>query len=460
MNDIEIYKILLEAFNNYTGLKENDLPRYETYQYPQRLGRLSENLIERILRQMGDIELYLKLQAEIFKLAPEQSSILEMRIFAVINWLKDEMDKIKPVTPEKNLLVISMAVWGEQYTKKMLDYNFRSLMAYENLPCLCLEKTVILHLQTDEKTKKTILEAPIVTAMKAQGVIFEFSIIPSGLVNILKDGEIAYWMLGACASLGLEYAKSISAAFHHSYPDIFYSDKFFSECLSLSKTHKAILGSGFRSDESLMIPALSPYLTPLTLSIPAGDLIAHHLNNIHRCAWGNMVNNRPSYWLYPQSFVQMWESEEYFHLNIPHVMGYWLDNSVIKNLPKRFYHTMDSEMDFLIKGENYYMINDDEVYQCELSAPDRQTLFDSYVREDTVSQVIWNAISYRDTAKFFCREMKIKINRKIRPLPINYIPEKHVETMQRQLYNSLMALDPFSGITLATPRTHLGYIFE
>ena len=329
----------------------------------------------------------------------------------------------------------------------------KSLVAGE-LYTQAKEKRIIVYVATTELDKAAIQSSNIYKKMVDIGILFDWVIIPK------IDSDVAYWALGAVASLGLHYAKIHHASFHHSYPDIVYSGKFFSEMLRLSKKHRVILGSGMRSDEALMMPKIKHYAKDCALDIPCADLVAHHLDCIHPVAWGMMVNNRPAYWMFPESHVQIWESEAHMHINSPHVMAHWLDAGVVSRLPTRYYQTLDSEMDLICEDRDWYMICDDEAYQAELSAPDGQHLNDSYCHASGVAAFLWGCITHRDTAKFFFSEMRLPINREIRPASSNVIPISQVETLQRFLYNEIVSSDRFAGVKLARKRTHEGWIFQ
>ena len=59
--------------------------------------------------------------------------------------------------------------------------------------------------------------APIVNKIKALGVHFEYCVIPDSLMKQI-DVSSVYWLVGAAATLGIEYARACNAAFHHTYP--------------------------------------------------------------------------------------------------------------------------------------------------------------------------------------------------------------------------------------------------
>lgn len=460
MPDEDIYKAIMDDMKAYTGIDCSNFARHQQYPFPQRLARLSDELKVHTLRECGEITRYIDIQSKIHGLCPSQIRKEDIALLIIMSWLNRKMGCIDFYPSSNKPLVFSVAAWGDIYIRKLLDYCFKSLMAFENFPCLCAEMSVIAHVQTTEKGRDIINAAEITSRMRALGVHFEYAIIPDEIITSAQDERITYWLLGACASLALEYAKVTGAAFHHSYPDVIYSDKFFSELLRLSKTNTAILGPGMRSDESLMIPALSPYLTEESLCISSSDLIAHHLNCLHAVAWPYVVNNRPVPWTFPQSHVMIWESEEMVHFNCPHLNAWWLSHKIIKDLPRRYYQTMDSELDLICKGEDYYIPTEaDSLYQAELSAPDRQPLIDMYCDGVNAAQTIWNAVSHRDTAKFFMRGMRVRINREIRPKPSNTLRRDEVECLQRHICNTMMATDPYAHIELARSRTHRGYVF-
>lgn len=460
MRDLEIQQLIMQEVDSYTGLQGSCQPRYENYSYPQRLSQLNANLKVHVLREAGDYKKYLALQKEVFNLVPTQVSSEDRAIYEIISWLDAKLGAVTPDSQE-NSFVISLLAFGDEYVQKFVDFTAPSLLAQGNLPYLTKEKNITVYLHTDKKGHELIDKSSAIEKFRELGIQVEYVIIPEELLIHLKNPTIIYWLLGASASLGLHYAKALHATFHHSYPDLVYSDKFFSELHRLSKQHTSILGGGMRSDETLIMPRLEKYRNGYTLAVPSADLMAHHMDCIHMCSWAMVSNNRPNFWTYPQSHVIIWESEEMVHINSPHLMAHWVDYSVIKNLPVRFYMTLDSEMDLLCKNENYYVIQeDDEVYQIELSRPDRQAREDRYCDELGAAELLWSCVSHRDTMKFFFREMKIKLNRAIRPAPSNMMLKSHVEILQIHLYNTILSRDPYSTVQLARGRTHNGYLFR
>lgn len=446
--DLEIHQQIMDIVDEYTGISGNAQPRYKEYPYPQRLDYLSANLKTHVLRETGNIELFLALHEESGISATDPA-------YQIAKWLETQLDCISHY-PTADSLVVSLLVFGDEYADKLINYTLPSLMSPANFPAL--KKHIVLYIQTTQAIEKKINDSPIAELMKESGIEFFYVLIPESVASLLKRQDVIYWMLGASATLGIEYAKSRTAAFHHSYPDIVYSEKFFSELQRIDRP--IVLGSGMRSDQALIMPILDSYRQGQTISIPSADLMAHHLDCIHNVSWPFIVNHRSKYWDFPISHVMIWESEEHVHINSPHLMAHWLSYEVIKELPKRYYMTLDSEMDLICTGDFYVLQENDEAYQVELSPSDRQEMSDTFGSIYRAATNLWGCVSYRDTMKFFFTEMKVRINREIRKVPDNCITQKHVETLQKFLYNVILASDPYAGAGFKRKRTHIGWIFE
>lgn len=460
--DIKIYKEIFQCVDKYTGLPDCHNARYQFLPYPQRLYVLSEMLKLHVLRELGDIKLYLKLDAEMRALPEFQSSSSNNSTRDIVEWLDTNMDAAhapKTVSTREKV-VISVLVWGENYANKMLNRAFKSMMAQGNIPAMVISKYVIMHIQTDEKTKAIIEAAPIVKQMAEAGVHFEYIIFSDAISASLSDEVTKWWMVGAAASLAIHYAKRSQAAFHHSYPDVVYSDKYFSELIRLSAEHNSILGQAHRADESILLPNLAYYESEGKLQVPAADLAAHHLNSVHMGMFSLMVNNRSKFWTYPQSHVIIWEGAENLHFNCPHLNIMWLGSQVLKGLQSRYYMTLDSELDLICKGDDFYIPQEmDEIYLLEFSEQCKGQVEDIYTDAQSLGNYIWSRITHRDVLKFFVRGMKTKINRTIRPMPKNVLPENQISAEKNYLFNAIISTDPYIGVKLARQRTHEGRIF-
>ena len=456
--DFRIFHDIIQMRQNFLGIHDWTHPRYALYDYPQRLCLLSDMNRVYTLRELGHIPKFLEVENEINKMPGKQASPQDKCILDMATWVQTISNSIQPFASEKERVVISLFVYGN-YIDRCINVMFKSLMSPGNLAALCAEKQAIFHIQTDEKGQKAILESAIAQRMIALGAAFEFAIISDSLMEQLDSTSI-YWMVGAAATVGIEYARKSRAAFHHSYPDIIYSNRFFSELLRLTKLSPAILSPAHRTDESIMLPAAKKYEDKDCISIPSADLVALGLNAVHMCHWPTIVNNRPAAWVYPQTHSLVWETNEFMHFNCPHLNALWLAPEIIEKVPERFYISLDSELDFLCEGENFYIPQEtDDLYIVEFSNQGKQKVEDFYLTSENYSGYFWKLSTNRDNLKFFTRGMKLRINRDIRPAQYNTMAEDACMNEKVFLFNSIISKDPGVGTTLSRPRTHLGRIY-
>ena len=459
--EVRIFNEIIDMRRNYLGIHDWGHPRYPIYPYPARLCLLSDMNRVYVLREIGNMEKYLEIEREINSMPGKDPSPVDKCIYEMTIWTQESIKNMKPIETDstKEKIVLSLLCYGKDYTDKCLNYAFKSMMSEGNLKALCQEKTVIFHIQTDEKSKNTIENSPIVTKMKALGAIFEYCLMSDSLVEQI-DFSSVYWLVGAAATLGIEYARANRAGFHHTYPDIVYNDIFFSELVRVSKQQSSILSPAHRSDQATFLPSLKPYETDEAISIPSADLMALGLNAMHMCHWPTMVNNRTANWVYPQSHTVIWETPAMVYFNCPHLNALWLSPDVISAAPQRFYISLDSELDFLCQGDNFYIPQEDDyLYLVEFSNQGKQKVEDFFLESGLYANYFWKLSTNRDNFKFFTRPMKTKINRALRTNAQNVMDESAVVNEMVFLFNTIQSKDPGVGTTLIRPRTHLNRIF-
>ena len=457
--DFRVFNEIIEMRRNFLGIKSWGNPRYPYYPYPQRLCLLSDMNRVYILREIGSIEKYLEIEDEINKMHGKLPSPTDSCIYHQAKWVNEQIKAMKNIESEKEKVILSLLCYGKLYINKALGYMLKSLMTQGNLPALCKEKQVIFHVQTDENGRLDFEASPIIQKIKDLGAKFEYCIMPDSLVTEI-DMTSVYWLVGAAATLGIEYARTCNAAFHHCFPDIIYSDNFFAEIIRLSKFHASILAPGHRSDEAALLPSLKPYETNDVISVPSPDLVALELNAVHMAQWPGIVNNRPSHWSYPQSHNIIWETPNTIYLNCPHLNAWWLSKDVIAKSPQRFYISLDSELDFLCEGDNFYIPQVcDSLYLVEFSNQGKQKVEDVYLDAANYAGYFWNLSTNRDNFKFFVRTMQLRINRNVRPIPANIMDEQGAMNEMVYLFNTIQSKDPGIGTTLTRPRSHLGKIW-
>lgn len=453
--DYPIYAEIMKCCEEYTGMSGANVATYFMHPYPQRLYTLNHLLRWHQFREEGDIKRFLRLSEQLEALPGRQSHANDHFVVNLAKWLEDSLAEMKPldVTTPREKVVISVMAWGKDFVQRMNDYLFKSWFADGNMAYLASQKLVILNFHTTMDWIEAISSSEYGKKLQDLGVRFATTIIPKELTEGINRDTI-YWLVGASATLGINYAKVNGAAYHHSCPDAIYSSNYFKELLRLSGEHENILQIAMRTDECSMMKALMDYETESALSIPSEDLVAHSLNSLHITETLSLMNNRPALEAIPVGHKLYWESDNTLHMQSPHVNAAWLSFNSIKELPQRFYHSIDSELDLICRGANFYIPKaEDHLYIAELSHQSAYPTNDGYLHVREYGDLFWKVISIRDLLKFFYPGMTIAINRNLRPnAPV--MSEKQIVQEKEQLRYCILMADPFKGKKMARERLH------
>lgn len=453
--DYPIYAEIMKACETYTGMAGASVPGYFEKPYPQRLFSLNHLLKWHLLRELGDMDAFLRLSAEMQALPLRQSSKDDRFVVNMARWLNDELACInpKPIVTQRPKIVISLMVWGEEFVQKMLDYLVASWLAEGNIGLLAAKMHTTISIHSTWEDHEIITASPQVKQLRELGVNFAYIFIPDDIINGCNKDTI-YWLVGASASLGIEYARVNEAAFHHACPDAVYSAGYFAELLRLADKHHNILQMAIRTDESAMREALKPYEDGNVLSIPSPDLTSLSLNCIHSCELAGLMNNRPMLEAIPLGHKIYWESENEVRMQAPHLNAAWLSPESLKSLKPRFYHSIDSELDLIARGTDFYVPKaEDKFYIAELSNQSSFAGEDRFLHIGEYGKLFWSVISVRDLFKFFYPGMTVALNRSLRP-DAAVMPERQIAQEIEQLRYLILSADPYKGKKTARERLH------
>ena len=238
-----------------------DLSRYWTLPSPQRLYVLADLVKWNVLRESGDIDLYLTLADAIAALRPSGKHLDEF-VVTMARWLKERIHSLprdRAVT-RRSKFAMSVMLWGRDYTTRCVDTLFRSWLADGNMPYLGQHCRVLLHAHVDDEAYEVLRTHPIMRKLQDYGLNIFYDHIPRSLIDKCNyDQAATSGLVGMSASLGIAFARANEAGFHHIVPDSVYSDKYFKEILRIAETQDAILQNGFRTDASIMRPTLRFY---------------------------------------------------------------------------------------------------------------------------------------------------------------------------------------------------------
>lgn len=441
--DYKVRKRIVETYDEWAGHKLPDSSAYYfNMEYPQRLDTLRFLLKNWILRAMGDINLYLEIEAEIKALRPGDDA----PEVTAIKWLKSQLDSFKDVTPEPNILVIGLMAWGS-YIDKMTNGLFKSWLAPGNIPAL--KQPIIVHILTDNPDK--IEAAQSTKDLRALGVNFDYTLLPQALL----DWKEKYWLIGIGASLHLSFARHHRAAFHHSFPDTIYAEGFFAGLEKLTQSHRNILMTTHRTDEELMYRSLQPYITERDIIVPPAVLGAFSMNNMHTTALFCRVNTAPGNHLVPMKYFLIWESNDKIFTASPHINPIYLHADTISKLNDRYYVSLDSEMDFVITNDDFYVVQaKDNMCWSELTNRyEGGPADDQFIPFSDLPVVMWRAIMLHDTLKFFMKIGSVPVERTIRSkTPL--LEDAFIKAQHQMLCQMTLSADPFKGQSTKRKRQH------
>jgi hypothetical protein len=167
-----------------------------------------------------------------------------------------------------------------------------------------------------------------------------------------EDSNYKYWHLGMVHSLDLFFAKSLNADYHLTMPDTVYSQSLFAGLLrAADQGHTAIVKSAYRTNMNGTIPEIEPYRVEGVLSVPAANLTAISVRNIHTESIPTLMTHNTILNELPNVHVLIWESKDALHVMSPHQTILYLDRAVLDRLPNRYFMTLDSELDKIIPAD-------------------------------------------------------------------------------------------------------------
>jgi len=115
--------------------------------------------------------------------------------------------------PGVEIFTMGCIVWGEEYIRNFLRYNVRSMLAEDNLPALARQGRIVFSIVTDSAGEQRLHADPHFSRLLKVADV-EFTIIPDGLIEILRQGHLVrnfyvlYGMLDHCSIYFAEGAGS------------------------------------------------------------------------------------------------------------------------------------------------------------------------------------------------------------------------------------------------------------
>lgn len=330
---------------------------------------------------------------------------------------------------EGRRLLIAGSAWGKYYVDMLIDYCLPSLMA--SVDALIAERQLIISLHTDS-IARVENSAPVKRLME-KGVEFIFHPIDAN-TSIEK-----YAHLGLLQSVDLYLAKLLFADYHLLMPDHVYSEKHFEGLMRLVKEGKEAITRVCISTqwETIRQPLERYRQEDRTLTIPAADLIAIGLANLHPRSQGWMVRDGDTVNNMPSLHIAGLVTKDKLHIFGPHQSILYLTRQITFRLQPVIYNPIDGDMHKVIpRGVLIYKTRaEDEICLIEVATAEIPGGQFYKVDMERFCQIYWLSIpeapwSYNDM------EMIDPINRELL-LNQPYITEEAAIAARNHIITSL-----------------------
>jgi len=242
-------------------------------------------------------------------------------------------------------VVISIAVWGDDYLDLFVRYCLPSLGAPGNLIDID-DVPIHWHVFTNDSGKRYLTEREAFFNFKESTTI-RFEIVPSPLLK-MAQGDNKYWAYGGMSQTSFRYAAGLNAHVHFMNPDTVYSAGFFKRTLEIMDKEGAtvILSNSFRTIAETVRKELDNLkLNTETINLEACQLHSLGLKHLHP-AYGSSFPSPDEMrkGMLPRATVLGWQDGDNLILHTPHYQPILVSRNVIEQTMQLSYFTVDSSI--------------------------------------------------------------------------------------------------------------------
>jgi hypothetical protein len=241
-------------------------------------------------------------------------------------------------------LVMGFPLWGQEYTRRFLDYSLPSLLASLDVLDAAGWEMIIY---ADEVAHTLLKQADTAG-------VYSLRAMPDDIVERLHNQPmLKYSALAAVHHVIVRYAGLVGAGAHAACPDAIYSERFFERLFGLAERHPAIVGMNLAMANAARF-SLDEHRRGQVIAIPArtaGDLCLRGVNAEWRAA---QMNDRPAHHM-PASHVIWWRTRDTVRIHSPHVNIAWLSNEQCRQVEGGVTGTLDAEAE-RYTGDDWYAI--------------------------------------------------------------------------------------------------------
>lgn len=419
----------------------------------QSVPALQDFLRECVLRRAGDYREFLRIRSELRRISisfPPQEHFFD-KMAEHYSSVVDEMDQgllVKEIDLDssKRIFLMGFSVWGEHYIHILINYCLPSLLTEGNLGVLCKERQPIMFIHTDEEGRKTLESSEIVQRVKKLGVVIIYKIVNEELTKYFLDyPDYKYWHLGMVQSLELYFAKTLNADYHILMPDSIYSESHFSGLLKAAENHKVIIRLMLSTRKEGVCPEIEAFRDENgVISVPAAELTSISIKNVHSASQAWIITNNDLETQLSNVHVVIWEAEDKLHMLSSHQTILYIDREVLRKVPKRFFVTLDSELDKLIPKDCpvYCPKLEDEICLIEMTSEKQRPMELAYTSIEEFCRRFWfSAQESMEYWRIFDEEIIDPLNR-CRLSDREFMSEEEISLAKEKIQSKLLEKYP------------------
>lgn len=216
---------------------------------------------------------------------PDAADEVDFYLFLLQHY-EAEKDRVRSLAPlEGRATLFNLAIWGEAYIEKFLQYSLPSLLAPNNIPALAAADPVIFDIHTTEADRERLAALPGIRKL-AEYAHIDYTIIPPEIFafkGTYSTGAPDRLYVSGAQTLSAMKAKALGADLTFVVTEGLYDDSHFTTAKDyLRDGYKAVLISPVRANDSGLADHLEKYGTVTSESISLGSkpLLEYAANNL------------------------------------------------------------------------------------------------------------------------------------------------------------------------------------
>ena len=260
-----------------------------------------------------------------------------------------------------------------------------------------------------------------------------------------EDASHVYWHLGMIQSIDIYYAKKLGGDYHLLVPDTIYSQHHFSALLdAVERGHTMVTRLGLSTYMEGICPAVDAYRQDGVIRIPAADLMALGVSHIHSASVSWIATGRDTAEELPSAPMIGWEGKDHLYMMSPHQTVLYIDASFVAKVEKRYYVSLDSELDKVIPGgcEIYHPKAEDGICLLEITPRDKRPTPLSLTPIKEYARIFWHCAQHSKAFwPLYTDPIIDPLNRTLAP-DRPYMSEEEIAHTMAQLKETLLQYYP------------------